>query len=126
MKRWSRNFRDDRCALTTLQNPNLEVRTYVERVQAAQRREIQQPAAPIPATQPPSTPNTQEPDPLPATLAPLNKEARSVHPTTKSEVMFSTQRLPAVAGLSADRPANRSAHSNGEQILIASGPNIKK
>jgi hypothetical protein len=120
MKRWFRNLHDDRFALTTLQNPNLEVRAYAERVQAAQREhEIQQAAAPIPATQSRPTPNAPEP-PLPATLAPLNKVPRWVHPTTKSEVMFSTQRLPA------DRPANRSAHSNGEQILIASDPNIKK
>ena len=36
MKRIFRRFRDDRFALTTLQNPNIEVRTYAELVQAAQ------------------------------------------------------------------------------------------
>ena len=41
-----RKFRDDRFALTTLQNPNLEVRTYAELCQAAQQeRENQQAAA---------------------------------------------------------------------------------
>jgi hypothetical protein len=91
MKRWFRNFRDDRFALTTLQNPNLEVRTYAELVQAAQReREIQQAAAPSPATQAPATPSAWLP---PAQAA-----------------------IPAVAGLPAEA---------GDQILIASGPNIK-
>jgi hypothetical protein len=45
-----RRFRDDRFALTTLQNPNLEVRTYAELVQAAQQERENQPApAAIPA-----------------------------------------------------------------------------
>ena len=40
MERFFQNFRDDRFALTTLQNPNLEVRTYSELVQAAERERI--------------------------------------------------------------------------------------
>jgi hypothetical protein len=41
-----RKFRDDRFALTTLQNPNIEVRTYAQLVQAAeQEREWQARAA---------------------------------------------------------------------------------
>jgi len=72
MKRWFRNFRDDRFVLTTLQNPNLEVRTYSELVQAAEReRKIQQAAAPIPATQAPAFPSAPAPDPLPAAPAPI-------------------------------------------------------
>jgi len=56
-----RKFRDDRFALTTLQNPNLEVRSYAELVQAAQQERENQPAhapipAEIPATQPPPAP----------------------------------------------------------------------
>jgi hypothetical protein len=73
MKRRFRNFRDDRFALTTLQNPNLEVRTYSELVQAAEReRKIQQAAAPIPATQAPAIPSAPDPDPLPAAPEPLD------------------------------------------------------
>src|ERR1700675_1580699 len=69
-----RKFRDDRFALTTLQNPTIEVRTYAELVQAAQpERENQQaPAAipdPISATPPPPAPAAPSaPDPLPAAL----------------------------------------------------------
>jgi hypothetical protein len=49
-------FRDDRFALTTLQNPNIEVRTYAELVQAAEQERQNQPApaqldSTIPATQ---------------------------------------------------------------------------
>jgi hypothetical protein len=61
-----RKFRDDRFALTTLQNPDLEVRTYAELVQAAQQERENQPvAAAIPVTQSAATP--QAPDPIPAT-----------------------------------------------------------
>ena len=54
------NFRDDRFALTALQNPLCEVRTYAELVQAAQPFVAQpllaaQAAAPVAATQPPAT-----------------------------------------------------------------------
>ena len=60
-----RKFRDDRFALTTLQNPNLEVRTYAELVQAAQQeREGHPQPATNPATRPPAAP-----DPLPPALA---------------------------------------------------------
>jgi hypothetical protein len=51
MKRRFRGFRDDRFALTTLQNPTWEVRTHAELIQAAQReRQSQQQAAPPPLT----------------------------------------------------------------------------
>jgi hypothetical protein len=88
MKRIFQRFRDDRFALTTLQNPNIEVRTYAELVQAAQQeREWQPGAAQIAATQPlaaPAAPDsipTMEfpendaavpPEPEPAALAPLD------------------------------------------------------
>jgi hypothetical protein len=53
MRRFKK-FRDDRFALTTLQNPLCEVRTYAELCQAAQReRENQQMSAEIRAPQPP-------------------------------------------------------------------------
>ncbi len=62
MKRFFRRFIDDRFALTTLQNPLCEVRTYAELVQAAQQeRENHPQAAPIPTMPPPAAP-----DPLPA------------------------------------------------------------
>jgi hypothetical protein len=54
-------FRDPRLALTTLQNPNIEVRTYAQLIQAA-RPFVAQPllavqdAARFSATQPPATP----------------------------------------------------------------------
>jgi hypothetical protein len=88
MKRFFQNFRDDRFALTTLQNPNIEVRTYAPLVQAAQQeREWQARAAQYAAPQPHATPATPDsipsvefpenvastaPDPDPTTLAPLD------------------------------------------------------
>jgi hypothetical protein len=64
-------------------------------------------------------------------LAHLSEDGRWIHSTSKSEFMNSMQRLPAVAGLPAAQPA-LPAHTNalptgaGDEILIASGPNIKK
>jgi hypothetical protein len=70
-------------------------------------------------------------------LAHLNENGRWIHHTSKSEVMYSMQRLPAVAGLP-DRqaglppvqvalPARTNALSAAvdEEILIASSPNIR-
>ena len=57
MKRYFQRYRDDRFALTTLRNPDREVRTYAELVQAAQQEREWQPAAlRIPATHAPATP----------------------------------------------------------------------
>jgi len=91
-----RKFRDDRFALTTLQNPNLELRTYAELCQAAQPERENQPApAAISATPPAAPAVPSAPDPLPAR----------------------TNALPAVqAGLSA---------AVDEEILIANSPNIR-
>ena len=92
MKRIFRRFRDDRFALTTLQNPNIEVRTYAELVQAAQPFVAQpllavQGPAQTAATQPlaappapdslptaafPENDASTEPDPAPTTLAPID------------------------------------------------------
>jgi len=64
MRRFFQKFRDDRFALTTLQNPECEVRTYAELVQAAQQeREWQPGAAQVTATQPLATPPA--PDSIP-------------------------------------------------------------
>ena len=57
MKRYLQRYRDDSFALTTLQNPNLEVRTYAQPVQTAQQeREWQPTSLRIPATHAPATP----------------------------------------------------------------------
>src|ERR1700722_4406479 len=62
-----RKFRDDRFALTTLQNPNLELRTYAELCQAAQPERENQPApAAISATPPAAPAVPSPPHPLPA------------------------------------------------------------
>ena len=104
MRRLQR-FRDDRFALTSLQNPTIEVRTYAEPCQAAQLARENQPApaaipAPISAT--PLPPAPAAPYPLPAR----------------------TNALPAVkAGLPAAQ-AGLSAAVDME-ILIASSPNIR-
>jgi hypothetical protein len=71
MERFFQYFRDDRFALTTLQNPNIEVRTYAPLVQAAQQeREWQARSAQYAAPQPPATPAA--PDSNPTTAFPEN------------------------------------------------------
>jgi hypothetical protein len=74
MKRYFQRFRDDRFALTTLQNPNIEVRTHAQLVQAAQPFVAQpllavQGAAQIAATQPLAAPDA--PDSIPAVQLPV-------------------------------------------------------
>jgi hypothetical protein len=74
-----RKFRDDRFALTALQNPLCEVRTYAELVQAAQReRENQQAAAEVPAPQPPAAPPSPAPQ---VSLVPQSSLASQCSPT---------------------------------------------
>jgi hypothetical protein len=75
MKRIFQRFRDDRFALTTLQNPTCEVRTYAELVQAAQPLLAQpllavQGPAQVAATQPLAAP--PDPDSLPTTAFCVN------------------------------------------------------
>jgi hypothetical protein len=71
MERFFQNFRDDRFALTTLQNPNIEVRTYAPLVQAAQQeREWQAHAAQYAAPQPHATPAA--PNSIPSVEFPVN------------------------------------------------------
>ena len=79
MKRHFQKFRDDRFALTTLQNPDLEVRTYAELVQAAQQeREWQPTALRIAATQPLATPAA--PDSIPVSELPADLELPEASP----------------------------------------------
>ena len=79
MKRHFQKFRDPRFALTTLQNPDLEVRTYAELVQAAQQeREWQPTALRIAATQPLATPAA--PDSIPVSELPADLELPEASP----------------------------------------------
>jgi hypothetical protein len=72
-------FRDPRFALTTLQNPNIEVRTYAQLVQAAeQEREWQARAAQYAAPQPPATPAA--PDSIPTTASRENVASTAQDP----------------------------------------------
>ena len=85
-----RKFRDDRFALTTLQNPNIELRTHAELVAAAQRdREIQRQAtAPaiieaIPPP-PPSPQPQQSQDSVTAKAAPPLEKKLTPSPKRKA------------------------------------------
>jgi hypothetical protein len=72
-------FRDPRFALTTLQNPNIEVRTYAQLVQAAQQaREWQARAAQYAALQPLATPAV--PDSIPSAAFPENVASAAPDP----------------------------------------------
>ena len=111
-------FRDPRFALTTLQNPNLEVRTHAELVQAAQQeREWQARAAQYAAPQPLATPAAPDsipsaafcgnvastaPDPDPTALAPLD----SPHPDSASS-----------DSTNPDSPSLGSSNEAAQQIL---------
>jgi outer membrane biosynthesis protein TonB len=102
MKRHFQRYRDDRFALTTLQNPDLEVRTYAELVQAAQQeREWQPTAVRTAATQPLATPDAPDsipvselpaielsaapPEPEPPALAPLDAAPPAPKPRHKTK-----------------------------------------
>jgi len=80
MKRSFRKFRDDRFALTTLQNPLCEVRTQAELIAAAEReRALQSPPAPTPEPRPlASPPQIIEAIPPPPPSAPPEPPAESL------------------------------------------------
>jgi len=128
MKRIFRRFRDDRFALTILQNPNIEVRTHAELVQAAQQeRENQQAAAPIPTTQGQPTPVSSHAPASPVLLPPAsvcnvsapldstNPDAAPSDPRIEAvrklaaslgiPVIVETSTLPAVEAEPANQPA---------------------
>ncbi|MGD0427707.1 MAG: hypothetical protein ABSC10_13385 [Candidatus Acidiferrales bacterium] len=99
MKRRFRKFIDDRFALTTLQNPAIELRSHAELVAAAERgRQILQQAAAPPANPPPvaAAPPIIEVIPPPASIAPpesqdsltanaaLSPETQPAQPDTQS------------------------------------------
>jgi len=79
MERFFQYFRDDRFALATPQNPNIEARTYAQLVQAAQQeREWQARAAQYAAPQPHATPAT--PDSIPSVQFPGNVASTAPDP----------------------------------------------
>jgi hypothetical protein len=118
-----RRFRADRFPLTTLQNPNLEVRTYAELVQAAQQeRENQSAPAPIPAeipaTQPPPAPAVPcAADSIPAALDSANPDladpdsrieaVRQLAASLGIPVIVETSTLPAVEAAPATQLARK-------------------
>jgi hypothetical protein len=124
MKRCFRRFRDDRFALTTLQNPTIEVRTCAELVQAAQQERENQPAAPISAAipapisaaPPPPEPAVPcAPDSIPAALESTNaalanpdsriEAVRQLAASLSIPLMVETRTLPAVEVAPATHPA---------------------
>jgi hypothetical protein len=87
MQRRFRGFRDDRLALTTLQIPNRELRTYAQPVQAAQQqREWQARAAKHPAPQPLAAPAA--PDSIPSTAFRENVASTTPAPLSTRDFLF--------------------------------------
>jgi hypothetical protein len=80
-------FRDPRFALTTLQNPNIEVRTYAQLVQAAQQeREWQARAAQYAAPQPLAAPAA--PDSIPSVAFRENVASTSPDPLSTRQFLI--------------------------------------
>jgi hypothetical protein len=104
MKRHFQKFRDDRFALTTLQNPDIEVRTYAELVQAAQpvaqpllpalsvREGSVQTPAQFPATQPLATPPA--PDSIPIMEFPEDDSAAPPEPDPAAPAPLDSAPIP--------------------------------
>src|SRR5580658_8078188 len=113
MKRYFQRYRDDRFALTTLQNPNLEVRTYAELVQAAQQeREWQPTALRIPATQPLATPAA--PDSIPTSGIPVNDESTALDPAPTIPAPLDSANSDAA---NPDFASPNSTNDDAQQIL---------
>jgi hypothetical protein len=118
MERFFQNFRDDRFALTTLQNPNIEVRTYAPLVQAAQQeREWQAHAAQYAAPQPHATPAT--PDSIPSTAFPENVASTAPDPYPTALAPLDSANSDSVSPDSAnpDSPSPGSSNEAAQQIL---------
>ena len=143
MERFFQYFRDDRFALTTLQNPNIKVRTYAQLVQAAeQEREWQTRAAQYAAPQPHATPATPDsipstafpenvastaPDPDPTALAPLDSaipDSANPDSTNPDFTNDDAQQLldSLVADVATAGSSLPSSSSADDEILIASPP----
>ena len=123
MKRYFQKFRDDRFALTTLQNPDLEVRTHAQLVQAAQQEREWQATAranrcnPTPA--PPDAPASIPVSELPADLE-LPEESPEEFPEELSEEELPEAELPESVASSAPAPDSTkpdSTKDEAQQIL---------
>jgi hypothetical protein len=111
-------FRDPRFALTTLQNPNIEVRTYAPLVQAAQQeREWQARAAQYAAPQPHATPAA--PDSIPSTAFPENVASTAPDPYPTALAPLDSANSDSVSPDSAnpDSPSPGSSNEAAQQIL---------
>ena len=118
MERFFQYFRDDRFALTTLRNPNLEVRTYAQLVQAAQQeREWQARAAQYAAPQPHATPAT--PDSIPSTAFPENvaSTAPDPYPTALAPLDSAHPDSASPDSINPDSPSPGSSNEAAQQIL---------
>jgi hypothetical protein len=118
MERFFQYFRDDRFALTTLQNPNLEVRTYAPLVQAAQEeREWQARAAQYAAPQPLATPAA--PDSIPSAAFPENVASTAPDPDPTALEPLDSAHPDSASPDSAnpDSPSPGSSNEAAQQIL---------
>jgi hypothetical protein len=118
MERFFQYFRDDRFALTTLQNPNIKVRTYAQLVQAAeQEREWQTRAAQYSAPQPLATPAA--PDSIPSVQFPGNVASTApAHDPTALAPLDSPN--PDSASPDSSKPGSTnpgSSNENAQQLL---------
>jgi hypothetical protein len=118
MERFFQYFRDDRFALTTLQNPNIKVRTYAQLVQAAeQEREWQTRAAQYSAPQPLATPAA--PDSIPSVQFPINVASTAPDPDPATLAPLDSANSDSVSPDSAnpDSPSPGSSNEAAQQIL---------
>ncbi len=118
MERFFQYFRDDRFALTTLQIPNIKVRTYAQLVQAAeQEREWQTRAAQYAAPQPHATPAT--PDSIPSTAFPENvaSTAPDPYPTALAPLDSAHPDSASPDSTNPDSPSPGSSNEAAQQIL---------
>jgi hypothetical protein len=112
MKRHFHKIRDDRFALTTLQNPYIEVRTHAQLVQAAQQeREWQARAAQIAAPQapaPPQAPSSIPVSELPAALELPEELSEELREELSENVASTAPDLAATAPAPLDSPVSDS------------------
>jgi hypothetical protein len=111
-------FRDPRFALTTLQNPDIEVRTYAQLVQAAQQeREWQARAAQYAAPQPHATPAA--PDSIPSVQFPINVGSTAPDPDPTALAPFDSPHPDSASpdSTNPDSPSPGSSNEAAQQIL---------
>src|ERR1700683_4211653 len=120
MKRYFQRYRDDRFALTTLQNPDREVRTSAELVQAAQQEREWQTAARIPATQPLATPAA----PVSATSAAGNSDSASPNSTNDDAQQILESLVADVATAGTALPSFPSLTSSDDELSAPPPQNL--